>query len=457
MPAKASTTASAEALFRFSVVSEVLARTLRGEVHADAVQATAAHPHPTLEGSTRLVRVRTLYRWLRAFRDHGIAGLEPAARSTTELSKALDRALVDFLVDQKQTDPRASIPELLRRARHHGFVPPGDKVDRSTVWRVLRRAGVETRRTKKRKERDARRFAYAHRMQMVLCDGKHFRAGATRSKRVALFFLDDATRYGLDVVVGTSENVPLFLRGLYRLVRCHGLMDAAYLDRGPGFRSLDTAEVVRKLGAAWILGTAGYPEGHGKIERFNQTALADVLRALDGRPDVDVACGALELRLRHYLREQYNVREHESLDGQSPQQRWSADPRALRFPDSDEELRQRFVVFEPRVVTNDHVVSLDGVRYEVPRGYAGRTVILHRRLLDGTVHMPLDGGALTELHPVDLHANATARRGADRDEDAPTVEPPPHSAAALDFHADLGPIVGPDGGFSDPEDPEDPE
>jgi hypothetical protein len=39
-------------------------------------------------------------------------------------------------------------------------------------------------------------------MQMVLCDGKHFRAGAARLRRVALFFLDDATRMGLHVVVG---------------------------------------------------------------------------------------------------------------------------------------------------------------------------------------------------------------------------------------------------------------
>jgi len=46
---------------------------------------------------------------------------------------------------------------------------------------------------------------------MVLADGKHFRAGAKRLRRVALFFLDDSTRYGLEVVVGTAESAPLFL------------------------------------------------------------------------------------------------------------------------------------------------------------------------------------------------------------------------------------------------------
>ncbi|MEN8183901.1 MAG: hypothetical protein ABFS46_15350 [Myxococcota bacterium] len=454
MPAHVSYTASPEALFRFSVVSEVLGRTLRGEVHADAVQTAASHPHLTLEGASRHVSVRTLYRWLRAFRERGVPGLEPAARPRTQLSKVLERALIDFLVDQKEADPPASIPELLRRARHHGFIEPDQKVDRTTVWRVLRRAGADTRRRKKRKGRDARRFAYAHRMQMVLCDGKHFRAGSTRAKRVALFFLDDASRYGLDVVVGTSENVPLFLRGLYQVVRCHGLMDAVYLDRGPGFRAHDTAEVVRKLKAAWILGAAGYPQGRGKVERFNRTALADVLRNLDGAADVDPECGALELRLRHFLREQYNVREHASLSRMSPQQRWESDPRALRFPASDEWLRQRFVMFEERLVSNDHVVSLHGAAYEVPRGYAGRTVVLYLRLLEGTVQLPLDGGTLIELYPVDVHANAKARRGSDEGSDTSSTRPPPASAAALAFNDHLGPIVGPDGGFTDPDDQE---
>lgn len=452
MPPPTPFTASPEALFRFSVVSQVLGRMLRDEVRSEAVQITAAHPHATLEGRMRPVSVRTLYRWLRAYREGGVEGLEPARRPRVEASDVLDLALLDFLVDQKEADPRASIPELIRRARQRGFLEPEEKIDRTTVWRALRRLGVDTKRPKTRKGRDARRFAYPHRMQMLLCDGKHFRAGATRAKRVALFFLDDASRYGLDVVVGTSESSALFLRGLYRVVRAHGLFDTAFLDRGPGFRSLDTAEAVRKLDAALILGTAGYPSARGKIERFNQTAADDVLRGLAGRAEVDPACGALELRLRHYLREQYNVRPHGSLGHgkRSPQEQWDADPRPLRFPDSDEALRRCFVVFEERVVSNDHVVSLGGTAYEVPRGNAGRTLVLHRHLLDDTVAMPRPDGTLVTLKPVDLHANAVAQRGTAEDEDPP-VAPTPPSAADLDFHDDLGPIVASDGGFTDPQ------
>lgn len=49
------------------------------------------------------------------------------------------------------------------------------------------------------------------------------------------------------------------------------------------------------------------------MEKFNQTVLAAVLRAYDGRADVDDDCKALEIRLTHWLRQTYNHTPHESL------------------------------------------------------------------------------------------------------------------------------------------------
>jgi len=105
-------------------------------------------------------------------------------------------------------------------------------IDRTTVWLRLRRRGLVTARARHPKTRDCRRFAYAHRMDRVLCDSKHFRAGPKRLRRVALVFLDDATRFGLEVVVGTAETTALFLRGLYRCVPGYGRMSSLYVDNG---------------------------------------------------------------------------------------------------------------------------------------------------------------------------------------------------------------------------------
>ena len=303
---------------------------------------------------------------------------------------------------------------------------------------------------------DMRRFAYAHRMLMVLADGKHFRAGIGRLRRVALTLLDDATRYGLSVLVGTSESTELFLRPLHETLLRYGLMVALFLDRGSGFISDDTVAVLARLGIRLIHGTAGYPEGHGKIERFNRTLLARELRGLDGHPEVDPDPAALTLRLAHWLEHVYNHHPHEGLGGDSPAQRFGADTRPLNFPTSREALASCFLITRRCRVSADNVVSYKGVVYEVPRGHARQKITVTRHLLEGDHLSVLHEGRSVVLHPVDLEANAYARRA------RPGPQPPepssaPTTAAHRAFQADFDPIVGPDGSYpkGDEEDDED--
>jgi len=263
-----------------------------------------------------------------------------------------------------------------------------------------------------------------------------------------VFYLDDATRLGLDVIVGTAESSLLFLTGLYYVVRRHGLMGILYLDHGAGFIAKDTIDVVGRLKALLLFGEKAYPEGHGKVERLNQTAKNAVLRQLDRRPDVDPAPGALTLRLRHWLRTIYNHTPHEGLSLETPSDRFHRDPAPLRFPENQKDLESRFVVFETRRVSDDHVISFDSTPYDMPRGHAREKVVLHRRVLDGSLHV-IHEGELVRIHPSDLAANARARRARSRPEPE-TEQALPLSAADLAFHHDYGSIVTEDGGFSEP-------
>ncbi|MGE3376613.1 MAG: helix-turn-helix domain-containing protein [Vicinamibacteria bacterium] len=304
---------SPKALLRYQVVSLVRARLLAGEGRAAAVDAVARLDHATPAGELVRVSTRSVYRWLAQYEAGGAAALEDQAREAGAASRALPTKLLEFLATERDKDSDASIPELLRRAVHAGLLSAWRDVDRTTVFRALVRMKVATGRRKKTRDRDVRRFAYPHRMELVLADGKHFRAGAARSRRVAFFFLDDCTRLGLHVVVGTSETAALFLRGFHAVLRDYGRMGIVYLDRGPGFIATAVAEVCRRLELSLIHGESKYPEGHGKVEKFNQTVQEAVLRSLSGRPDVDDDCKALEIRLAHWLREVYNHEPHESL------------------------------------------------------------------------------------------------------------------------------------------------
>jgi putative transposase len=439
---------SPEALFRYQIVSAVKARELSGQGTDAAVREVAGQHHLTIAGEPKTAAVRSIYRWLAELDRDGPSGIE-TAKPERAISLVLPESLVEFLATEKAEDRYASVPELIRRARERGVVGPHERVDRTSVWRACARLGLPLRRVPAKQEADMRRFAYPHRMMMMLADGKHFRAGVKRAKRVAVFFLDDASRFGLGVVVGTVETVELFLRGLHRVLRRFGFMDIVFLDRGPGFKADDTAAACRRLEILLVLGTAAYPEGHGKIEKFNQTAQSQILRGLPGAADVDADCGALELRLSHFLDHRYNRQPHEALGGQTPLARFEADTRALRFPADDAELSDRFVVTETRKVSADNVVSYDGTAYEVPRGHAGTDVTVWRHLLSGALSVVHDA-RLVALAPVDLAQNAIARRALPSAPAPDDDERAPQTAAQLAFARDFAPVVGPDGGFPTP-------
>ena len=444
-----------EALFRHGVVSCVLAREAMGALRAHAIDAVMACPHRTLAGALRALTRRTLYRWLADFARDGVAGLEPKARAKTETSVVLSDEFVRFLRFEKEDDPEASIPEIIRRAKHDGILVSEGDVSRVTVYRAAVRMGLSLTQRSTKRNADMRRFAQPHRMRCILSDGKHFRAGARRAKRVVLFFLDDCTRYGLWAVVGTSEYPELLLRGLYEVALRFGFFDAVFLDNGPGFDSHDTRAAIARLESLLILGTAGYPEGHGKIERYNKTAWNDFLRGLRSA-DTDDECEALALRARHYLDNIYNPRVHEELK-KSPLAAWNDDPRPLTFASSEDNLHERFVLTETRRVSNDNIVELYDAKLEVPIGHAGDILPLRRSLLDDSVEI-LHQGKLVRLHPVDLAANADARRSGaatgrarkrEKDE-SDGLAKPVRTAADRAFRRDYAPLVDPDGGLRQP-------
>jgi transposase InsO family protein len=320
-------------------------------------------------------------------------------------------------------------------------------VNRVAVWRALNRRGIDTCHRKSQKANDCRRYAYPHRMDMVLCDGKHFRAGINRVRRVALFYLDDCTRNVLNAVVGTSETTTLFLRGLFETIRTYGFMSALYVDRGSGFMAHDAVDVLRKLNVLFIHGSKGYPQGRGKIERFNRTAFEQAIRFLNANPEVDADCGSLEQRLRHYIRHQYAEAPHEGLDNSCPLDCFQNDTRSLRFAQSMEELQQAFVLHTTRRVSFDNVISLNSVAFEVPRGHAGARIELHRNVLDDSVRMAHEG-RLVRIMPVDLHANARDSRANGPRDDGASSPLPPKSCSQMVFEKDFKPVVDAQGGYS---------
>lgn len=434
-----------EALFRFRIVSAVELFESQGHGRTAAVRLVAAQHH-----DGRTVSQRTIWRWLGAFDEGGIEALTPPSRSTIDGSRALSDGLLDFLAHERELDRDASIPELIRRAREMGHLHPDESVDRTTVWRTMKRMGLATRPRRVPEDADTRRFAYPERMQMVLLDFVHFRAGFRPAlRRCAIYVIDDATRKILGCRVTTSESADAVLHTLADVLRRFGKVDRVYCDKGPGFIATDVAQALAGLRIPLIHGRTRYPQGHGKIERFNRAVKARLLRGLR-RPDIDPGCGALSLRVRHDAFEIYNHLPHESLDGDTPQMRWSACERALR-PIDDRRLIDAFTIVEPRRVSNDHIIQFGGQLWEAPRGLDGEEVEVHRRLLADDELYVIHRGEMVRLSPPDLARNATETRCTLKDPNpAPNDEDTtfaPNTASTMAFEKAFAPMTGADGGY----------
>ncbi len=432
---------SSEVLYRFQVVSHIVSLVREENKLAEAIRMVACAKFMNADGNFRHNSIRTLYRWYAAYKEGGVEALKPQIREKSTSPSIITEEQLNFFKTLKENDPIISIPEMIRQAEIKHFITE-DKLNRTALWRELKRANIDTGRHRTtKKNRDSRRFEYPHRMDMMLCDGKHFRAGVKRLKRVALFFLDDSTRMGLGVYVGTSENTESFLLGLYNTILKYGWSTGLFVDNGGAFVSYDSKMVLAQLGISFIHGTPRYPEGHGKIERFNQTALNRVIRTFDGNPAIDPDCEVLRLRLQRFLSEEYNHTPHEGIGRQTPSERFNSDSKPLLFKKKSQDIKQLFTTRLKRLVSNDHIVKLKAASYEVPRGYAGERIMLYENLLEHTISIN-HNGRFIRLTPVDVHSNAREKRAVHSPKSIPNGV---QTASQIRYDNEMKPVVDEDG------------
>jgi transposase InsO family protein len=397
-----------KALLRHAAVSVVLAKVVAGVSTHVAVGEALQNGGIVLSNGQRIrVSRRTLFRWVADYKAGGFDALVPKSKKSNTPTRALPKAFMEFLIAQKTKDSEASIPDIISAARILEIIKEGE-ISRTSAWRAAVRLNLPVLNVQKKSNSTKRRFEYKHRMQMVFCDGKHFRAGVRKRKRVVFTFIDDSTRRVVGLSVCRSENKRDFLRGLYKVILRVGKMNCLFVDNGSGFISNDGYLICARLGINIINGTERYPEGHGKIERYNRTQYADLLRTLDGDPAIDASFASLELRIEHYAFEVYNNRHHESL-GKSPNDKWRADSLPLQVIDNKEALAREFVITKTHKVSADNIVKVDGKLLEMPLGYAGTRVHIACDLLHSEARV-LHEGKMILLNPVNLNDNAKTKR-----------------------------------------------
>ncbi|WP_406629424.1 DDE-type integrase/transposase/recombinase [Amycolatopsis sp. WGS_07] len=313
----------------------------------------------------------TFYKYVARFRAEGADGFTrrstaPHRRPTAfgaSVAEAVLRARKE-LADEGLDNGPISIRWRLEDA---GLVPPPSQ---SSVYRILRARGQIVPQPRK-KPKTRRRFEYADPNGCWQIDGmEHCLADGT--KVCIIQILDDHSRLSIGCHAAASENSADTWAALRQAFAGHGLPVRILSDNGLAFsgkhrgRMVETERRLAERGITAIASSPRHPQTCGKDERSHQT----LQKWLAARPPADTL-PALQQLLDDY-QNVYNNRRHQSLDGQTPRQRYDARPKAAPTTGP-----RRPSGVTARPVSATGVIAFSGCSIVLGRQWAGRTATVY--------------------------------------------------------------------------------
>jgi putative transposase len=217
----------------------------------------------------------------------------------------------------------AIIAELRQVAARDGWERRGLRVPhRSTVNKVLKRAGLVTAQPQKRPKSSWRRFSYARPRDCYQIDATEVKL-ATGEAVVVFDVVDDCTRLLAACRAADAENGKAAVAAITAAARACGAPGLVLCDNGSAFSGGLTrgqgafARAVDGLGARLIRSSPYHPQTCGKVERHHQTLKRWL--AWQGPPAATLA--DLQVLLDTY-RQYYNTRRHHTAVKTTPQHAW---------------------------------------------------------------------------------------------------------------------------------------
>lgn len=413
------------ALWRYAILGPLVSVRLE---HGDLRElfgeaATRQYEHP-LHGKLVTVSARTIETWYYRYHAGGLAALAPQIRKDRGQARTLDPELESLIIRAKREKPRRSIRRIIRILERARKAKPGE-LSRSTVHRVLGRAGISTR-PARMPVRERRSFILEHAGDLWVGDVKHgprvIYEGRIR-KSYAINLIDCAPRYIVGSRLCLSESAVAHEGVLKDAIRTYGRPRAYYVDRGAAYKSDSLRQICAELGIHLIHTLPGDAEAKGVIERWQRTWGEEVL---DELPDEPLELGDLQSKHWAWLAREYHARKHETT-GRAPLEHMLAEVEAghLREVPTGLDLDRVFWHRAKRKVRKDGTVRFGGGLLEVQAELVGKQVEL-RWDPNEPERRPtvwLDGKFVCDTVELDLLRNASRKRRVIEPEVEPPLEP----------------------------------
>jgi putative transposase len=267
---------------------------------------------------------------------------------------------------------------------------------RSTVNKILKRAGLVRDEPRKRPRSSFRRFAYARPRDCYQVDATEVKLAGGGA--VTVFeVLDDCTRLLAACQAADAETGAAAVAAIRAAAAACGAPGIVLCDNGAAFTggprargagASAFARAVAGLGSRLIHSSPYHPQTCGKVERHHQTLKKWL--AFQAAP---ATRGELQILLDAY-REYYNTRRHHTAIKTTPQRAWdAAETRGGpgRLP------RQDDATVHTLTVALNGIIKLGGLAIHAGNARAGTKVTAIRDNGHVTVYTP-DGTPLGHLH-----------------------------------------------------------
>lgn len=354
------------------------------------LEETASREYEMPGTGRRTVSVRTLERYLEAYRKGGWDGLRPQNRGTAGRTK-LDPAVLQRAIELRRERPERSVEQLIFLLEESEATPRGT-IAASTLARHLRKAGVSREQVlEKTSSSTFQRFEAGDILELLQADFKHFiylpdpRQPKKKRKTILLLILDDYSRYVVHAQIYWDEQLPRLEDSLKKAILRHGIPETFYCDNGSAFSAHHMARICGRLGIRLVHSRPYRPQGRGKVERsfqFVDSSFRPEVQALVDREEL-TTLEELNKALRSWLDGYYHERLHGSTK-QTPRERFEASKKPRKRKPLHE-LNELFLWEEARTVDKACCVKLMGNTYEVDPRLAGKRIALRYDPFDLTI------------------------------------------------------------------------
>lgn len=360
------------AMFRYGVIAVVADREDRSGT-AELVQQLAARPHYRPGFGEIRVSERTVWTWLRAWRQGRLQGLLPRTRSDRGVARVIDEVVLARAVALREDNEQRATRLILDVLRIEGALDGKVTPHRATLDRHFKHLGMSRRQRRILGGKRTTKLKFGAFGDLWVGDYHHgplVRApdGSVVTAKLGAF-IDHATRYPVASRFYVTETMPTLRDTLFRALLVWGACKVIYVDNGKVYKSDQLAYSLDQIHVKLVHSRAYYSQGRGVIEKWWQVCI-EFETEMERREElVDIH----EMnRLWEAWQARYCDHIHAELCGRTPNE---AIADVVPKPLDPEVLRELFLVRVTRKVNaQDACVSVEARRFQCESFLRGQEV-----------------------------------------------------------------------------------